>query len=587
MNNNTHTFHIPVMGLAYTIDSPIRVAHYGISSVISIMDDDLIERMNAFYSEKFSIPYQEITKKINDYRARRITAYLDLVDQIVTEKFNAFKDELTQSCTVLENFITMLPGKSELKRKLETFVNGTGIKDSLRNYLDEHLSPGSIDVNIMTKVDRQNSENNTLLPDQFNDAHAALRGFANSRLNSSVILSAGLNPKLYAYFEDFTDFYPDKDFRLKKKVIIKVSDYRSALIQGSYFAKKGIWVSEFRIESGLNCGGHAFASDGTLLGPVLEEFKQKKGELIKATYELLCKGLLQKGYPVPPFPPALQITVQGGVGTHIEHEFLLEYYQTDSVGWGSPFLLVPEATAVDNDTRELLAKAKEEDLYTSNMSPLGVPFNAVRGMTNENLRLKRIKIGRPGSSCPKKYLALDKEYDLQGMCTASAKYQKKKVSNIMGNQCTTDIDLEQEYEKITEKSCLCVGLSNAALLENDILIKGDRGVIVCPGPNIAYFDREYSLQEMVQHIYGGTSIIDEINRPNLFLKELQLNVDILKTKSFETEVNDKQLAKTKNNLLEGVLYYKKLFLERTDFKASSFDILILNNAEDQLNSLCL
>ena len=37
-----HTFHIPVMGLAYTIDSPIRVAHYGISSVISIADDELI-----------------------------------------------------------------------------------------------------------------------------------------------------------------------------------------------------------------------------------------------------------------------------------------------------------------------------------------------------------------------------------------------------------------------------------------------------------------------------------------------------------------------------------------------------------------
>ena len=51
-----HTFHIPVMGLAYTIDSPIRVAKYGISSVISIMDDELIEKMNAFYSEKFNLP---------------------------------------------------------------------------------------------------------------------------------------------------------------------------------------------------------------------------------------------------------------------------------------------------------------------------------------------------------------------------------------------------------------------------------------------------------------------------------------------------------------------------------------------------
>lgn len=43
-----HTFSIPVMGLAYTIDSPIRMAHFGISSVISIMDDELIEKMNAF-----------------------------------------------------------------------------------------------------------------------------------------------------------------------------------------------------------------------------------------------------------------------------------------------------------------------------------------------------------------------------------------------------------------------------------------------------------------------------------------------------------------------------------------------------------
>ena len=128
-NHNMHTFHIPVMGLAYTIDSPIRVAHYGISSVISIMDDELIEKMNAFYSEKFSIPYQEITKKISDYRAKRITSYLNLVDEIVTEKFRAFKDELLSSQTVLQDFISILPGKSEIKKGLEAFLNG---KDCVR-----------------------------------------------------------------------------------------------------------------------------------------------------------------------------------------------------------------------------------------------------------------------------------------------------------------------------------------------------------------------------------------------------------------------------------------------------------------------
>ena len=40
------------------------------------------------------------------------------------------------------------------------------------------------------------------------------------------------------------------------------------MTQSKVLAKKGIWVSEFRIESGLNCGGHAFAPGG--YAPVLD-----------------------------------------------------------------------------------------------------------------------------------------------------------------------------------------------------------------------------------------------------------------------------------------------------------------------------
>lgn len=584
-NDNLHTFHIPVMGLAYTIDSPIRVAHYGISSVVSIMDDELMERMNAFYSKKFSLPYQEITKKITDYRAKRITSYLNLIDQIVSEKFAAFKEELMHSRTVLQDFIALLPGKSEVKKGLEAFLDGSGIVGNIRNFIDQHLVEGNIDVNIMTKVDRPNFENGLPLPDQFNDAHAALRGFANSRLQSSVVLSAGLNPKLFAYFEAFPDFYPDAEFILKKKVTIKVSDYRSALIQGSYFAKKGIWISEFRIESGLNCGGHAFASEGTLLGPVLEEFKQKKEALSATMHELFCKGLQQKGLAVPPSPLPLRITVQGGVGTHREHEFLLQHYHTDSVGWGSPFLLVPEATAADLATRELLAKAKQEDLYTSNMSPLGVPFNTVRGTTNEEIRLKRINAGKPGSSCPKKYLALDTEYDSKGMCTAAAQYQKRKLAALAREVQAPSALQQQQVQAITEKSCLCVGLANAALLEQDLPIKGDRGIIVCPGPNIAYFDRQYTLQEMVQHIYGRLSVLNGTPRPNLFIKELQLNVALFATKGEQAAGTvSKQLSKTKSNLLQGIAYYRDLFAAVPDFRDTlCTDLQELAAAEEKLH----
>ncbi len=572
--NSLHTFHIPVMGLAYTIDSPIRVAQYGISSVISIMDDELIEKMNAFYSKKFDLPYQEISQKISDYRAKRITSYLNTVDKIVTEKFEQFKTELSESKAALENYIAMLPNKSEIKKGLENFIQeGSIIKENIKNYLEKNLYPGEIDINIMTKVDKDNFDKKEQLPIEFNDAHAALRGFANSTLNSSVVLSAGMNPRLYSYFETFSDFFPNENSELKKKIILKVSDFRSAMIQGNFLAKKGLWVSEYRIESGLNCGGHAFATDGFLLGPILEEFKQKKENLIASAHELLCKALQQKNLPVPETPLELKITVQGGVGTAEEHEFLLDFYKTDSVGWGSPFLLVPEATSSDNDTRELLAKAKEDDLYLSHISPLGIPFNTVKGTTNELLREKRIHENKAGSSCPKKYLALSKQYDEKGICTASRKYQDIKLAELETEKENLS---EREYAKkqnaITEKSCLCIGLANASLLENNIKIKGEaQGVVVCPGPNIAYFDRQYSLSEMVQHIYGYKSVLNNVKRPNLFVKELSLYLNYLKKEvqeAFETEnaAQQKKLNNFKENLLSGIEYYKNLFASGNYFQ---------------------
>jgi hypothetical protein len=67
---------------------------------------------------------------------------------------------------------------------------------------------------------------------------AAFRGFANSSVCSSVVLSAGYNPRLYAYIAQFDDFLPDAQGRLRKKVILKVSDLRSALIQGKILAKR-------------------------------------------------------------------------------------------------------------------------------------------------------------------------------------------------------------------------------------------------------------------------------------------------------------------------------------------------------------
>lgn len=569
-----HTFHIPVMGLAYTIDSPIRVAQYGISSVISIADDELIEKMNTFYHQKFDIPYQEITQKMHDYRAERITSYLNLVDKIVKEKFENFKIELAESKLALESYIAMLPNKSEIKKGLQNLMeDGIAFKENIKSYLENNLSSGDIDVNIMTKLDKDNFIKDEQLPVAFNDAHAALRGFANSTLESSVVLSAGMNPRLYSYFENFPVFFPDANNNLKKKITLKVSDFRSAMIQGNFLAKKGLWVSEYRIESGLNCGGHAFATDGFLLGPILEEFKQKKDQLIQSAHDLMVKALGQKELHIPETPLDLKITVQGGVGTAEEHDFLLDQYNVDSVGWGSPFLLVPEATSVDKATRKLLMNAKEDDLYLSHISPLGIPFNTLRGTTNEMFKQKRIQDSKAGSSCPKKFLALNKDADGNAICTASKKYQDSKLQELEDKKDTvTAENYAKAKDSITEKSCLCVGLANASYLENDIKIKGQaQGVVICPGPNMAYFDQEVSLSKMVQHIYGNASVLRVTDRPNLFVKELKMYMDYFKNeiKEAASEITAPQIKKLqafKNNMLDGIAYYENLFSNSNYFE---------------------
>ena len=475
-------------------------------------------------------------------------------------------------CTT--GYIDILPNKSDLKKGLESLAEQKeNFTENVWKFLETHLSPGSIDVNIMTKVDKDNFEKGEQLPVIFNDAHVSLRGYANSKLSSSIVLSAGMNPRLYSYFESFPDFFPNENGELKKKIILKVSDFRSAMIQGNFLAKKGLWVSEYRVESGLNCGGHAFATDGLLLGPIMEEFKQKKNDLIVSAHELMVNALTQKGIPCPTEPLEMKITVQGGVGTAEEHEFLLENYQVDSIGWGSPFLLVPEATSVDKDTRDLLKKAKENDFYLSNISPLGIPFNTIKGTTNEFFKQQKKLNNKAGSSCPKKYLALSKEFSPEGICTASRKYQTVKLNDLEGvkDEIST-AEYDKRITKITEKSCLCVGLVNSSYLESEIPIKGEKqGVVVCPGPNLAYFDKGVSLNNMVKHIYGKVNVMPEQNRPNMFVNELKMYVDYLKNEIEEfsdsfTNAQTKKWKTFKNNLIEGVNYYETLFAETSFFK---------------------
>jgi hypothetical protein len=564
MNNfRAHTFHIPVMGTGFTIDTPIRVAPYGISSVISLVDDMLMETMREFYSKKFNLSFTAISSKSFDARAQRITEYLNMVDKIVSDKVANLKQSYLEKEGEMQKYFDMLPDVSTVKADMmKAFQNSRLVKDF--NAWKGNLAVGSIDVNIMTKVDKENYSDGIKQSDEFNDAHAALRGFANSTLCSSMVFSAGMNPKLYGYLEQFEDFYPNELGAFRKKITLKVSDYRSALIQGKFLAKKGLWVSEYRVESGLNCGGHAFASDGSLMGPILEEFKNSREELIRSVYELYVNALAEKGRVCPSAPPEVHFTAQGGVGTADEHEFLLNHYNLDSVGWGSPFLLVSEAVSIDDNTKEMLREAKEEDLYLSNISPLGVPFNSLRGNTQDLKKNERIAAGKPGSICHKRYLALNPEFSEKGICTASREYQKQKLEALKSQNLSSE-EYDRQAAMVTDKSCLCAGLGTTSLIENnlDTTLLGD-GVSVCPGPNMAYFSKFVSLKSMVDHIYGRKNIIERTDRPSMFVKELSIYVELLKSKvaNLQKGASDKEMKSLngiKSNLQKGIAYYRELF----------------------------
>ena len=131
-----HTFHIPVMGLGFTIDTPVKVARFGITSVVSIIEDNLVEQMRKTYCEKESIPYYEITAEEVDYRARRITSYLNLLDSIVAKQIFKIKTEAFEEGNDIIKYFELLPESSSVKQLYEEMKHaGEELKINLQNKL--------------------------------------------------------------------------------------------------------------------------------------------------------------------------------------------------------------------------------------------------------------------------------------------------------------------------------------------------------------------------------------------------------------------------------------------------------------------
>ncbi len=558
---SAHSFHIPVLGTGFTIDTPLRVAKYGLSSVISLGDDILIEQMRKFHCEKEGEPYEEISGSEEDARARRITAYLSLADRLVRRQVELLQASQFEVGSEITRYFELLPN-TPLKRVYQEMLGAADPEQKVRmqGELRSLAVPGSIDVNIMSKVDRDVFRDGEKLPDEFRTALAALRGYAKSPLRSSVVFSAGMNRRLYGYVAQFDDFFPDAEGFLKKKIVLKVSDYRSAVIQGKCLAKRGLWVSEYRIESGLNCGGHAFATKGLLLGPILDEFRQRKGDLCKQLHAIYVKALAAGGRTPIEVPHELRITVQGGIGTADENQFLFDHYGVDATGWATPFLLVPEVTNVDQKQLAKLSAATDRDVYLSDSSPFGIPFWNLRNSASEEARRRRIEDGKPGVPCSKGYLRFNSELTEVPVCTASQAYQDRRLERL-AKEALTPAQLSSLWEGTLAKSCLCNDLAGGVTVKRGI--EPDAAPAVCPGPGIVDFSKVCSLEEMVGHIYGRIRLLTNPDRPHMFIREIRLYVEYFQREMERfslglSSTTDAYFRDFKENLLSGMEYYRHL-----------------------------
>ena len=258
------------------------------------------------------------------------------------------------------------------------------------------------------------------------------------------------------------------------------------------------------------------------------------------------------------------LTYQGGLGTAEEQSFLLDYYQVDSTAWGTPFLLVPEATNLDGKTRHDLAKCTDEEIQLSQNSPLGIPFWNFINSASEDARRARIASGRQGSPCPDGHLALKWDFQDVPLCRGSRTYQRRALEILESSDLSPEAK-EAERTAISAPSCICHDLSGCATLEAGIDEKATPAV--CPGPNIVNLNRILSLDEMLGHIYGRCDVLARPHRPHAFLREIELYVE-----DFEKQIAEgaPRLSKYEANLRSGIEYYRGLAAAQFPDKATDF-----------------
>jgi hypothetical protein len=146
------------------------------------------------------------------------------------------------------------------------------------------------------------------------------------------------------------------------------------------------------------------------------------------------------------------------------------------------------------------------------------------------------------------------EFTERPICVASRLYQKKKWEEI-DKRAIPDDEKDDLKKEVVKKMCICSHLGNGILTKLEMVTEKAAPPMICPGPNIAWFDRTYSLKEMVDHIYGRGPTLVPSERPHMFAKEIIMNVDYFEklTISLQGKPQDvEKMTEYKNNLENGM-----------------------------------
>ena len=145
------------MGTGFTIDTPLRIARYGVSSVVSLVDDVLVEQMREFHSRENGEPFEPIGPREEDSRARRITAYLNLLDRLLQRQVAELQASPFEPGSEITRYFELLPERSALKQQYLEMLEerDEARRGELQAELRPRAVPGAIDTNIMTKLDRE------------------------------------------------------------------------------------------------------------------------------------------------------------------------------------------------------------------------------------------------------------------------------------------------------------------------------------------------------------------------------------------------------------------------------------------------